>query len=51
MLKLQAWYDTEQMRAKWDEVDVELYPPLKELVKLREAELALLEKQNVGVEN
>ena len=51
LLPIQAWYDAEQMRAKWDEVDVELYPPVRELVKLREAELALLEKQNVGVEN
>lgn len=27
MLKLQAWYDTEQMRARADEVQVERYQP------------------------
>ena len=27
LLPIQAWYDTEQMRARWDEVDVQPYTP------------------------
>lgn len=29
MLKMQAWYDTEQMRARADEVKVERYQPVE----------------------
>ena len=27
LLRLQAWYDAVQMRARWDEVEVQPYPP------------------------
>ena len=43
LLGIQAWYDAVQMRARWDEVTVERYPPVEKLLKLREEELALLE--------
>ena len=49
MLRLQAWYDTVQMRARWDEVEVERYPPVEELLKLREEELALLESPSTPI--
>ena len=29
LLPIQAWYDTEQMRARWDEVEVQPYPPAR----------------------
>ena len=50
LLRIQAWYDAEQMRARWDEVKVERYPAVEELMKLREKELAQLEssKNPVG---
>ena len=51
MLRIQAWYDAVQMRARWDEVDVERYPAVEELVKLREKELAQLESQSMPVSN
>ena len=43
LLDIQAWYDAVQMRARWDEVTVERYPPVEKLLKLKEEELALLE--------
>lgn len=43
LLPIQAWYDAVQMRARWDEVEVELHPAIEELSKLREEELAQLE--------
>ena len=51
LLRIQAWYDAVQMRARWDEVDVERYPAVEELVKLREKELAQLESQSMPVSN
>ena len=32
-LRLQAWYDTEQMRARWDEVEVQVFDWDKHLAK------------------
>ena len=49
LLRLQAWYDAEQMRARWDEVEVERYPSVEELMTLREKELAQLEGSNEPV--
>ena len=46
LLRIQAWYDAVQMRARWDEVNVERYPPVEELLKAREKELALLAGPN-----
>ncbi len=51
LLPIQAWYDAVQMRDRWDEVKVERYPAVEALVKLREAELALLDKPSVGTEH
>ena len=48
LLDIQAWYDAEQMRARWDEVEVERYPAVEELMKSREKELAQLEGQNMS---
>ena len=47
LLRMQAWYDAVQMRARWDEVNVERYPPVEELLKAREKELALLAGPNL----
>ena len=47
LLRIQAWYDAVQMRARWDEVSVERYPPVEELLKAREKELALLAGPNL----
>ena len=47
LLRIQAWYDAVQMRARWDEVNVERYPPVEELLKAREKELALLAGPNL----
>jgi addiction module HigA family antidote len=47
LLRIQAWHDAVQMRARWDEVTVERYPPVEKLSKLREAELALLESPDL----
>ena len=46
LLDIQAWYDAEQMRARWDEVKVERHPAIEELMKLKEKELALLDGGN-----
>ena len=47
LLRIQAWHDAVQMRARWDEVTVERYPPVEKLLKLREEELALLESPDL----
>ena len=51
LLPIQAWYDAVQMRGRWDEVEVERHPAIEALVKLREAELTLLDMPSVGNEN
>ena len=43
LLRIQAWYDAEQMRARWDEVEIVRHPAIEELSKLRDKELAQLE--------
>ena len=46
LLDIQAWHDAVQMRARWDEVSVERYPPVEELLQVREKELTLLAGPN-----
>ena len=48
LLPIQARYDAVQMRARWDEVEVERYPAVEALVKLRDAELALLDNPGLA---
>ncbi len=48
LLPIQARYDAVQMRARWDEVEVERYPAVEALVKLRDAELALLDNPDLA---
>ena len=43
LLRIQAWYDAEQMRARWDEFEIVRHPAIEELSKLRDKELAQLE--------
>lgn len=48
LLRIQAWYDAVEMRARWDEVEVERHPAIEELSKIRDKELAQLEDPKMG---